>query len=182
MLAEADLDGVDLTGTGVDASHEPPVEDVPEESVEPVQSKPVVDYTRDGARVGERYARADVTDIAKDVRGEVKRMRAAGEVPASWKVRVTTDRFAGGQAVNVSIDGVETEPFYIPAYDDWGQRPTAKDALVIGAIEDRMESHNCEDSQTRSIHFYGRLSVNDRSGGWVRDVCERCVAYRPCSC
>ena len=151
----------------------------------PVQQH-ILDTAPYGGSVGSRYDGSDVTDIAKDVRAEVKRMRAAGEIPDGWDIRVRTSRYAGGAAIDVSIDGVETEEYANRVYGGTDHRPTAASALAVARIEEYLESHNYDRSQSQTdyydVHFYGNVTVNGGSARWTDRVCPTCVTYCPCSC
>lgn len=67
----------------------------------------------DGGYYGQRFTggRAtedvnDATEIAKRVRADIKKAQEYGALPDSFKYSVTRDKFAGGQAVRVQVDGV----------------------------------------------------------------------------
>lgn len=43
----------------------------------------------------------DVADIARYIRATIKAATKTGMLPADWKYKVTIERYAGGQAINV---------------------------------------------------------------------------------
>ena len=124
--------------------------------------------------------------IAKTVRAEIKAMQATGEVPDDWKVSVRTSRYAGGQAINIRVDGVETEEHYEPDYHLTVNRPTPAGSIALARIEEAMESYNYDRSESQTdyfdVYFYGNVSANGTSSKWVGRACPVCVQYRPCDC
>ena len=53
---------------------------------------------------------SSITDIAKDVRKQIKAAKKDGTLPASMKVSVTCDKYAGGQSMRLSIVSVDENP------------------------------------------------------------------------
>jgi hypothetical protein len=51
----------------------------------------------------------DATGICKDIRAELKAATAANYLPAGLTYSVTSEKFSGGQAINVRIQGVSDE-------------------------------------------------------------------------
>lgn len=51
----------------------------------------------------------DVTEICKDIRTELKTATEANYLPAGLKYSVTGDKYSGGQAINVAVQGVTDE-------------------------------------------------------------------------
>lgn len=61
------------------------------------------DYTR---RLGSKYnGWQDAAVIARQVRADVKAAQKAGDLPSDLKVSVRCRKYAGGQAVDVTLSG-----------------------------------------------------------------------------
>lgn len=99
----------------------------------------------DGGSYGNRFvggrAQDDVRDaavIAKLVRRDIKRAQEFGAIPENLDYRVTTSKFAGGQAIHVRVEGVKDEQQFQDRLDGFrGRHPWAAELEstleVIGA-------------------------------------------------
>lgn len=52
----------------------------------------------------------DITDISKSVKQRFKALQNAGNIPAGWKIKSKLERYAGGQAINLTVE--VDEPVY----------------------------------------------------------------------
>ena len=68
-----------------------------------------------GSKVGELY---DAAEISRAVKKELVAMQKAGQFPAEIKFSVKSSKFAGGQAVEVSISGWSKEQIW---KEEWSQ-------------------------------------------------------------
>jgi hypothetical protein len=68
-----------------------------------------------GSKVGELY---DAAEISRAVKKELVAMQKAGQFPAEIKFSVKSSKFAGGQAVEVSISGWQKEQIW---KEEWSQ-------------------------------------------------------------
>ena len=68
-----------------------------------------------GSKVGELY---DAAEISRAVKKELVSMQKAGQFPAEIKFSVKSSKFAGGQAVEVSISGWQKEQIW---KEEWSQ-------------------------------------------------------------
>ena len=67
-------------------------------------------YQQGTLTTGSKYTGyRDATEICKDIRTELKAATEANYLPAGLKYSVTNDKYSGGQAVNVSVQGVTDE-------------------------------------------------------------------------
>ena len=129
----------------------------------------------------------DVAEIAKTLRSDYKAWVKSGDLPERFKTSVRISRFAGGQAIDVTVSGVNTEP--VAPEEPWmpERRVAAADVLALTKIEERMQSFNYDRSNSQvdyfDVNFYGTVSV-DGSGSsqWSGRVCPTCVTYYPCGC
>lgn len=56
----------------------------------------------------------DVASIAKDVRADLKAARKAGYLPEELRISVRSDKFAGGQAIQLQVRGLDDRDIYQP--------------------------------------------------------------------
>lgn len=86
--------------------------------------------------------------ISKMVREEVKAAKKTGVIPADVKVSVTSDSYAGGQAVRVSLSGWSKEQVWQQEWDQvcgWMRQTLTEDALrVLNLIEEMRNRYNWE--------------------------------------
>ena len=68
-----------------------------------------------GSKVGELY---DAAEISRAVKKELVAMQKAGQFPVEIKFSVKSSKFAGGQAVEVSISGWQKEQIW---KEEWSQ-------------------------------------------------------------
>lgn len=122
--------------------------------------------------IGNRYEETktmDIRDIAKLIRADIKAAIKAGTVPAEYKYSVRIRRFAGGSAIDVSIDGApDMRAEYYTGYDEWfdkhpgtewRERPAAK---LVETIESIVRAYNRQDIDTMTdyfdVRFYAHVS------------------------
>ena len=114
-----------------------------------------------GSKVGELY---DAAEISRAVKKELVAMQKAGQFPAEIKFSVKSSKFAGGQAVEVSISGWQKEQIWKEEWQQaygWSRQvmlPEAKE------IEEKVEAvrnqYNREAINSQidyfSVIYYGR--------------------------
>lgn len=114
------------------------------------------------ARVGAKFTGyRDASAISKDVRGDIKDAVKAGDLPSDIKTSVKTDKYAGGQAVNVRLTGWEPERVWRRENDQYGPRwvytPEAK--AVMARVEDIRGAYNRDASESQmdyyDVTYYG---------------------------
>ncbi|MCU6479044.1 hypothetical protein [Arthrobacter sp. A2-55] len=123
----------------------------------------------------------DAAAIAKDVRADLKEAVAANYLPAGLGYSVTSERFAGGQAVRVSIRGVPDSDRLDPeAPDRWGSpgmRPEAKE--LIERVTAITNAYNNQDVDSMSdycnVTYYDHVDIESES---TREWREREAAQR----
>lgn len=81
-----------------------------------------------GSKCIDKYR--DVVDIAKDLRGDIKAARTAGDLilPAHAKVSVACDHYSGGQSIHVVIKNLTP----IELWDDPRPDPNYRDGRLTG--------------------------------------------------
>lgn len=101
-----------------------------------------------------------VTEINKDARAELKRAQKAGYLPASLKFSVRGESFSGGQAMRVSVTGVDRAT-QIEDGENYGRRSD-----LGRELNDRIESiinawnHTDNDSMTDYFNTNYYTSIN----------------------
>lgn len=130
----------------------------------PNSTRPVNGYGP-SATEGEHYDQnMDVKTVAKNIRAELKKAQIGGWLPDNLDYSVRIDRFAGGQAVRIGVDGLTDDQ--LRCEDDnpnnFGSRRTDEAAELSDRITQIGEAWNRDDSDTMtdyfSNHYY--LSVN----------------------
>lgn len=104
-------------------------------------------------RVGSRYTGyTDAAVVAKNVRADIKQAKADGTLPATIKTSVRCRKYAGGQAVDVTISGWA-------AADVWTTNPagyttqTATASQVLTAVEQMRSAYNRDASDPMTDYY-----------------------------
>lgn len=107
-------------------------------------------------RVGSKYVPGrDVTDIAKDIRRDIKQARADGTLtlPKDAKVSVLINRYSMGQSIDIHVTGLTNEQVWVPTENNmrlrWSDYRNAAHT-VITAI---MDSYNRDNSDSLSDYY-----------------------------
>lgn len=109
------------------------------------------------ARVGSKFrGYRDAASISSDVRSDLKKAVKDGSLPADVKASVRSDKYAGGQAVNVKLTGWEPERVWHRDTDgfgmeNWTYTPEAK--AVADRVEALRESYNRDASDSQQDYF-----------------------------
>lgn len=129
-------------------------------------------YGQGSLSVGDKYTGyRNATDVCKDIREELKKATAANYLPAGLKYSVTNDKFAGGQAVRVVIQGVSDADRKMGSTDmnRYGEIDDLPEYKQLGArVEAITDSFNKQDVDSQSDYFnvsyYSSVDVeSDRS-------------------
>lgn len=114
-----------------------------------------------GAKVGELY---DAAEISKAVKKELIAMQKAGQFPAEIKFSVKSHKYAGGQSVNVTVNGwtkeqVYTQEFY-PQYNQTFNKTTPAAEAIIEKVEAVRNQYNRKAINSMidyfNVTYYGR--------------------------
>ena len=114
-----------------------------------------------GAKVDQLY---DAAEISKAVKKELVAMQKAGEFPAEIKFSVRSDKFSGGQAVDVVISGWNSEQVW---KEEWSEPYSRMLKIMLPeakAIQEKAEAvrnqYNREAINSMidyfNVNYYGR--------------------------
>ncbi len=103
-----------------------------------------------GSKVGELY---DAAEISRAVKKELNALQKAGEFPAEIKFSVRSDKFSGGQAVDVVISGWNSEQVW---KEEWSE-PYSR-MLKIMLPEAKAIQEKAEDVRNQ----YNREAINSQ--------------------
>jgi hypothetical protein len=81
----------------------------------------------------------DATDICKDIRADLKAATDANYLPSALKYSVTNEKYAGGQAVNVTVQGVADEDRTLGS-TDLNHRGEIADLPEVTELKKRVEA------------------------------------------
>lgn len=109
-------------------------------------TSPTAEVTEEGTNgpvtyttaVGGKYTGfRDVADVAKDVRQDLKAARDAGYLPEDVTFAVTTSKFSGGQAMDITVRGLTDDLIYEDDPASWhsGRRYSAEAIEIRDRIE-----------------------------------------------
>lgn len=136
---------------------------------------------------GDKYTGyRNATDICKDIREELKKATAANYLPAGLKYSVTNDKFAGGQAVRVVIQGVSDADRTAGSteMDRHGEIADLPEYKQLGArVESITDAYNRQDVDGQSDYFnvayYSSVDVeSDRSRAFREEEAAKRKAAR----
>jgi hypothetical protein len=107
-------------------------------------------YTAPAARTGANWTPGfrKGSEIAADIRRDLKAAQKAGDIPADVKVSVRTRTYAGGRAIDVTLTGWDRERIYTT---DWFMTPEAQ--AVRQTVETIRESYNRDASDSMVDYF-----------------------------
>lgn len=116
-------------------------------------------YTPPAPRIGAKYnGYIDAAVAAKQIRADIKAAKADGTLPADIKTSVRTRKYAGGQAIDITISGWDYGRVWQPGPNPWPvMTPAAR------AVKDKVEvmrgafNRNASDPMTDyfDVTYYG---------------------------
>ena len=103
-------------------------------------------------RIGEKFTGwIDAAIVAKKIRADIKQARSDGEIPVDVKISVRTRKYAGGQAVDVSLTGWNSEAVW---YTDGYNRQMSHAAKRVADVVERIRnSYNRDASDPMTDYF-----------------------------
>lgn len=121
--------------------------------------------------------RLDVVEIAKRMRVNLRNAQELGMLPEGATFSVTTERYAGGQSVDVEVRGMPDSWTYTTREALWNPNETERiysDAAqaTTKAIEAMLGEYNRDNSDTQtdyfSVWFYGHARIEDERSAQFR--------------
>ncbi len=105
----------------------------------------------------------NASEICKDIRADLKEATEAGYLPAGLSYSVTNEKYAGGQSVRVSIQGVSDADREHPTEVDRWDRPKnrAEADELQSRVEAIMDAYNRSDIDSMSDYF--NISYHSRA-------------------
>lgn len=123
---------------------------------------------------GERYESGwtDATEIAANVRKELKAAQAGNYLPAGLTFSVTREKFSGGQAVRVSVRGLPDSDRKDPVEKDrWGDpADRAEVADLYQRVSAITNAWNRQETGSSYVGYYGTVDIE---GDRMREFRER---------
>jgi hypothetical protein len=115
----------------------------------------------------------DVTQVAKDVRTDLKAATAAGYLPADVTFGVTVLKYSGGQSLRVSIRGMADSDIYENDPVTWGDHRYSRSTnLLRRRVEGIAEAYTKDTTDTGTDYFncmyYAHVAIEDESGSTYR--------------
>jgi hypothetical protein len=140
-------------------------------------------YLDSTMEVGARYdGPRDTADIAKDIRKDFAAAQAANYLPASLAFSVKTDKFAGGSAIRVVIQGVSDEDRTKGStdLDRHGEIDTLPEFKELGSrVEAITNAYNRQDVNSGrdywNVSYYSSVEIES---DWGKDYREKEAAAR----
>ncbi|MFE6967196.1 hypothetical protein ACFVAJ_19030 [Agromyces sp. NPDC057679] len=128
-------------------------------------------------RFGAKYTEwRSVTEISKDLRKDFELARRAGVFPPHLTISVRSEKYSGGQSINVTVDGLTDAEIYTedPRYP--GERRYTE---LVGKMKDRLEriTKQYNRSRTNSMvdyfdeSYYSSVTIHDEraTAFWARE-------------
>ncbi|WP_375000188.1 hypothetical protein [Aeromicrobium sp. CTD01-1L150] len=125
----------------------------------------------------------NVTDVAKNVRQEIKTAKAAGHLPDHLDYRVTTDKFAGGQSLDVTVCGLDDTQVREPKNNNGFTPLTAEARELDSRVQGIADAWNRQDIDSMTDYFnvsyYSHVELeSERSRAFREAEAERRKAKR----
>lgn len=123
------------------------------------------------ASLGARFERDDIVIIAKATREDLQAAVAAGLIP-DVRYSVRTSRYAGGQSLSVTVDGLPDSVLYSNEPDPWGNRQRSPYSKALNTQLERILAARNKTSihgevDYFNVHHYARVEINDeRTTAW----------------
>ena len=107
-----------------------------------------------------------ITEIAKDIRGDLKEAQAKGYLPKHLKFSVTVDKGSWTSSVQVEVQGGTDEQIYSPEKDTWGHAKFSEDAKELKKrVEGIAAAYNQSRTNSQVDYFqetyYSRVVLED---------------------
>lgn len=103
--------------------------------------------------VGSRYTGwVDAAEVAKRVRADIKQAKADGTLPKHVKTSVRCRKYAGGQAVDVTLSGWTTSDVWTTTPDGYSTQ-TADASQVLVAVEKMRSAYNRNASDPMTDYY-----------------------------
>lgn len=124
----------------------------------------------------------DAAQVAKDIRGDLKSAHDAGLLPPGTSCSVKSRKFAGGQSVNVVLQGLPDTAIYEPMSLLNGRgfgRPTPYAKALTHVLETITDAYNRQDVDSMTDYFnvayYSHATIEDeRTATWrAEDAAQR---------
>lgn len=134
------------------------------------------DYTPPGGKLEAGYGNGslttggmytgwrDATNIAVDIRKELKAATAGNYLPKGLTYSVTTEKYSGGQSIRVQVRGITDADRQGEEMDRWGDpkdRPEAE--LLAARVKEITNAYNRSDIDGQSDYFntiyYGQVDI-----------------------
>ncbi len=113
----------------------------------------MIGYAYPEPTVGSRYTGwVNATDVAKNVRTEIKQAKADGTLPATLKVSVRSRKYAGGQAVDVTLSGWATPDVWTVTADGTTTMTAAASRALV-AVEKIRNAYNRNASDPMTDYY-----------------------------
>lgn len=143
--------------------------------------------TQEAAHAGEgsvyrEQGMLNITEIAKRMRVNLRNAQSIGMLPAKAKFSVTTDRFSGGQSIDVEVRGMPDSWTYTTRESIYGgEKRVYSDAAqaTVKAIEQMLGEYNRDRSDIQSdyfdVWFYSHVKIESESHAkWrIEDAAKR---------
>lgn len=124
----------------------------------------------------------NITEIAKRMRVNLRNAQSVGMLPEGAKFSVTTDRFSGGQSIDVEVRGMPDSWTYTTRESIYGgEERIYSDAAqaTVKAIEQMLAEYNRDRSDIQSdyfdVWFYSHVKIESEShAAWrIDDAAKR---------
>lgn len=110
-------------------------------------------YTYPEPIVVSRYTGyTDAAIVAKNVRADIKQAKADGTLPATIKTSVRCRKYAGGQAVDVTLSGWTRDQVWTTKADGYCTQ-TAEASRVLVAVEQIRSAYNRNASDPMTDYY-----------------------------
>ncbi|MDN5934193.1 MAG: hypothetical protein L0I24_24500 [Pseudonocardia sp.] len=149
-----------------------------------VKTAIAADAVRGQGSVYQSVGRLDVTEIAKRMRVNLRNAQSVGMLPAEAKFSVTTDRYAGGQSVDVTVKGMPDSWTYTIRDTAYGKAERVhSDAAraTTEAIRAMLAEYNRDNSDSMtdyySVWFSPGVTVEDErtAAFWAGEKARKAV-------
>lgn len=135
-------------------------------------------YMEGTMEVGAKYdGPRDTAQISKDIRKDLAAAQAANYLPASLGFSVKTDKFAGGSAIRVVVQGVADEDRTMGStdLDRWGERDTLPEFKELGKrVEAITDAYNRQDVNSFrdycNVSYYSSVEIESDRGLAYREA------------
>lgn len=135
-------------------------------------------YMESMMEVGAKYdGPRDAAQVAKDIRKDLAEAQKANYLPASLGFSVKTDKFAGGQAIRVVVQGVSDADRTMGStdLDRWGELDTLPEFKELGKrVEAITDAYNRQDVNSFrdycNVSYYSSVDIESDRGLAFREA------------